>query len=134
MHDIRRYKVGKETTIDTLTGLMWEKYTNCKRRTWQEADQYCRDLELEDFKDWRLPRLKEFTVEKKATLLITAYFNETGWHAYTRGILDGNVLKALEDELGENLSSFMQKANGTYSVYLFFCFISWTKCISFWRL
>ena len=47
---------GDTTTVD---GRMWALETNGEDVSWDEADQYCRDLELAGHDDWRLPELAE---------------------------------------------------------------------------
>jgi len=50
-----------EVVTDSTTGLMWQDNgdTNSKKRTWQEAIDYCEALDLEDYNDWRLPNINE---------------------------------------------------------------------------
>jgi ribosomal protein S27AE len=47
------------TVTDPETGLMWQQWTEKKTYTWDEAHEYCRNLELAGHKDWRLPTVKE---------------------------------------------------------------------------
>jgi len=49
-----------ECVTDNLTGLTWAKDGNYLRTmNWYEAIDYCENLELGAFKDWRLPNVKE---------------------------------------------------------------------------
>ena len=48
-----------ETTSDNNTGLMWEKIPTTDEFTWEEAEEYCENLELGGYDDWRMPSLKE---------------------------------------------------------------------------
>ncbi|WP_111707315.1 Lcl C-terminal domain-containing protein [Lutibacter citreus] len=57
-------------TIDNNTGLMWEQIPTTDEFTWEEAKEYCENLELGGYDDWRLPSLKE--------LYSVADFNK-GW-------------------------------------------------------
>ena len=56
---------GNGTVTDNVTGLMWEQKTASGNRakdtthTWLAALNYCEDLVLGDFSDWRLPNTKE---------------------------------------------------------------------------
>ena len=60
---------GDGTVTDHCTGLMWQKKTADldgdgelaagDATTWQAALQYCRDLELAGYSDWRLPNVHE---------------------------------------------------------------------------
>ncbi len=61
-------KVGYTKTSSTFTindsNLTWQDtesiYTSTAFHTWQEADQYCQDLVLEGYDDWRLPSISEY--------------------------------------------------------------------------
>jgi hypothetical protein len=44
---------------DPATGLMWTKTDNGKSVDWKEATAYCRNLELTEHSDWRLPTIDE---------------------------------------------------------------------------
>jgi hypothetical protein len=46
-----------DVVIDSVTGLMWQKTIETK--TWQEALEYCEDLEYAGYSDWRLPNRNE---------------------------------------------------------------------------
>ena len=47
---------------DPITGLMWTKKDNGIDVTWQEATNYCRNLQLGGQSDWRLPTINELQV------------------------------------------------------------------------
>ncbi len=51
----------KEVVIDTETCLMWQDNIDTKtvQKTWQEAINYCDDLNFANFNDWRLPNINE---------------------------------------------------------------------------
>ena len=46
------------TVTDTASGLMWQQKTAVPM-TWEEAVEYCRNLSLGGYDDWRLPSRKE---------------------------------------------------------------------------
>ncbi|MCL7762696.1 DUF1566 domain-containing protein [Polaribacter sp. Z014] len=46
-------------TTDNNTGLMWEQIPTTDEFTWEEAKEYCENLELGGYDDWRMPNLKE---------------------------------------------------------------------------
>ena len=54
---------GNDTVTDNSTGLMWMKKDNghygVGGLNWQEALDYCEDLSLVNYTDWRLPNAKE---------------------------------------------------------------------------
>jgi len=45
--------------VDPSTGLMWAAKDNGEAVTWHKAANYCRDLQLAGFRDWRLATLDE---------------------------------------------------------------------------
>ena len=50
---------GDGTITDLNTGLMWQQTPVNIGFSWQEAVDYCNDLELAGYDDWRIPSLKE---------------------------------------------------------------------------
>jgi hypothetical protein len=50
---------GDGTVTDTSTGLTWQQATPDNSMTWGEAMSYCTTLNLGNYKDWRLPTIKE---------------------------------------------------------------------------
>lgn len=50
---------GDGTITDLNTGLVWQKTPSATSFSWQEAVDYCEDLELADCDDWRIPSTKE---------------------------------------------------------------------------
>jgi alpha-tubulin suppressor-like RCC1 family protein len=48
-----------ETVTDTFTGLIWQKESTETRMTWQNAVEYCENMSLSDYNDWRLPTMHE---------------------------------------------------------------------------
>ncbi len=51
---------GNGTVTDTETGLMWQQDTAASgKMTWDAAIQYCENLTLAGYSDWRLPNIKE---------------------------------------------------------------------------
>jgi len=60
----RDEKLARETQargfwIDPSTGLMWAGKDNGRPVDWYMATEYCRDLRLADYSDWRLATLEE---------------------------------------------------------------------------
>jgi len=47
------------TVTDLNTGLMWQEVPSSENFTWQEAVDYCIELELGGYDDWRIPSCKE---------------------------------------------------------------------------
>lgn len=50
---------GQEVVVDHVTGLTWQRADDGIKRTWREAADYCEDLTLGGYSDWRLPESKE---------------------------------------------------------------------------
>lgn len=50
---------GENTWTDPSSGLTWMNPTKSPRKEWDEAKQYCADLEFGGSTDWRLPSIYE---------------------------------------------------------------------------
>ncbi len=50
---------GDGTISDNNTGLMWQEIPIDGKMTWSEAMEYCENLELGGYDDWRLPTADE---------------------------------------------------------------------------
>ena len=70
---------SKNLVEDNLTGLIWQKGDDGKRRTWSEAKQYCSSLTLDRHNDFYLPTLKQLYYlanrNKYNPAIDTKYFN-----------------------------------------------------------
>ena len=58
---LARYTLGdnNETVTDHKTGLVWQRTDDGQQRNWADASQYCGNLDLGGYKDWRLPPMDE---------------------------------------------------------------------------
>jgi len=54
-----REEAARPTWTDTATGLMWTKKDNGYDVDWQQATNYCRNLQLAGYSGWRLPTIDE---------------------------------------------------------------------------
>ena len=50
---------GDGTITDTRTGLMWQAAYADTAKNWEDALQYCKNLNLAGYSDWRLPEKEE---------------------------------------------------------------------------
>jgi hypothetical protein len=50
---------GGGTALDLNTNLMWQREDDSIMRTWFEADNYCSEINLGGYTDWRLPSKRE---------------------------------------------------------------------------
>lgn len=50
---------GDGTVTDNVTGLMWQQIPISESMSWEEAIEYCENLELAGYDDWRIPTAKE---------------------------------------------------------------------------
>jgi Protein of unknown function (DUF1566) len=53
------HELSALTWIDPATGLRWTKTDNGSNVTWQQAMDYCRNLQLAGHSDWRLATIEE---------------------------------------------------------------------------
>lgn len=81
---------GDGTVSEAVASLMWIQSVPLQKYEWEEAIQYCEDLEFAGNRDWKLPSNKEMTSMTDYTLmkpaLDTNYFPDTDWksHYWTR--------------------------------------------------
>ncbi len=61
---------GDGTITDNVTGLVWQQIPVSENMSWEEAIEYCENLELGGYDDWRIPTAKE---------LFNISDFETGW-------------------------------------------------------
>lgn len=50
---------GDGTVTDNVTGLTWQQIPISETMSWEDAIEYCENLELGGYDDWRLPTAKE---------------------------------------------------------------------------
>lgn len=94
---------GQEVVIDHVTGLTWQRNDDGTKRTWQEAMDYCENLMVAGYSDWRVPTKKELQSISyyggSRPALDTAYFpyphlhDDYYWSSNTRSFLALSALK-----------------------------------------
>ncbi|MBW1744407.1 MAG: DUF1566 domain-containing protein [Deltaproteobacteria bacterium] len=57
-YDVKAMDID-EVVIDHVTGLTWQNEDDGVKRTWSEAVDYCENLTVAGYSDWRLPTKKE---------------------------------------------------------------------------
>jgi hypothetical protein len=74
-----RFQVNGDCVTDTLTGLMWARNANLPNgtMTWYQAIDYCKDLSLCGYTDWRLPTVNEL----ESLVNSTDETNRPKWYA-----------------------------------------------------
>ncbi|MFR9503260.1 MAG: DUF1566 domain-containing protein [Rikenellaceae bacterium] len=75
---------GDGTVSDLNTALMWQQTPPVEGMTWAQAQEYCENLELGGYSDWRLPTLKElFSISDFSAgwpYIDTAFFDLSSEH------------------------------------------------------
>ncbi|NLS11948.1 DUF1566 domain-containing protein [Vibrio sp. SM6] len=69
------------TVTENVTQRMWQKHIDFQQRPWEEAMQYCENLNLGGHQDWRLPNVKEavsiVNYNKTSPAIDEQYFPDT---------------------------------------------------------
>lgn len=58
-HNLKLVDNDNGTVTEKVTNRMWQKQLDFERRNWEDAIQYCENLKLAGYEDWRLPDFKE---------------------------------------------------------------------------
>jgi hypothetical protein len=89
---------GDGTISDTKNGLMWVSKDNGVPINWPDAVEYCRNLRVGGYADWRMPTLAElasiYNPSKKNqngyhTIQLVTTTAQSCWSAETRGFKAG---------------------------------------------
>ena len=77
---------GDGTVTEKVADLMWVQEVESGKLDWEEALQYCEDLDYAGYKDWKLPGNKELTsivdLRKQKPALDVSIFPDTDYKAF----------------------------------------------------
>lgn len=110
------------TVTDNVTGLMWQQFPSTEDFTWEEAEEYCENLVLGGYDDWRMPSAKE---------LFSISDFSTGWPYINTGYFDlvndevtkdeqywtNNLYAGVTVEGGENAAFGVNHVTGHIKAY-----------------
>jgi len=68
---------GDDTVTDTRRKIMWQRGDNGKEVTFQEAQEYCKTLQLGGYADWRLPKPDEADTATAVELMMPIHSPDT---------------------------------------------------------
>jgi hypothetical protein len=86
--------LGNGIVRDNVTGLEWQQATAPGTYTWQQAIDYCNNLILGGYTDWRLPTIKELSTLVDSSIpypgpsINTSYFPDTVAYDYWSSTTD----------------------------------------------
>jgi len=80
--------------IEIIDGVMYQNQPFINRYTWQEAKDYCSDLVLNGYNNWRLPTRIELS--KLSNIELYHYDNYTNWNRW----FNKNKYKQLKNSKG----------------------------------
>ena len=75
------------TWTDPATGLMWTKKDNGSGVNWNQATDYCSNLQLAGYSDWRLPTIEELQGIYDPSVSLPAMWDAGVWHVHVKGNL-----------------------------------------------
>jgi len=85
---------GNGTVTDNVTGLMWQKQDDGTTRQWSDAGNYCTNLSLGGYSDWRMPTQKElmtvtdYSIPGPGPTINASYFPNTQGSYYWSSTTD----------------------------------------------
>lgn len=105
---------------DSSTGLMWQDNSDAKtiELNWQDAIEYCQDLNLEGYSDWRLPAIKELQtlvdISKYKPAIRGGFDNTASSYYWSSSVNVSYSSHAWYVNFGSGLMSNRDKANKNY--------------------
>lgn len=80
---------GDGTISDSETGLMWQKEGSKEYLNFKDAEKYCKESNIADHKDWRLPTIKELIsivdYERRSPAIDPLFQCESSWYWSSTG-------------------------------------------------
>ncbi len=116
---------GKNVVSDSNTKLMWSDNSDAdgKYINWDNANKYCRDLDLDSYDDWLLPSSKELLSTREygnGDKMKSSKFVNIGDAYWSRDTYNANSLKAWFTTFSTSNSSYKSKS-----------FSSLTRCVRY---
>lgn len=110
------------TVTDNVTGLTWQETPTTVDFTWADANEYCENLELGAYDDWRMPTAKElFSISDFTTgwpYLNTDYFDlASGEASKDEQFWTSNLYVGVTEEGGENAAFGVNHVTGHIKAY-----------------
>ena len=107
---------GTDIVLDNSTQLMWSDNSDAayKYLSWDDANEYCRDLDLNNYDDWLLPSSKELLSTRdygSRDKMKSSKFTNIGDTYWSRDGYTGNSDKAWNIAFGNSNSSQQTKSN-----------------------
>jgi hypothetical protein len=122
---------GTGVIKDTVTGLMWQQTTapgmSDGTYSWQQAEDYCENLALGGYDDWRLPTIQELSTLVDSGVSLSSetvnptinmtFFNETVPSNYwTKTLFTGNSNQAWTVDFSTGSVDYDDKTTNSYAV------------------
>ncbi len=95
------FKFRKDVVLDTHTGLMWARNGNIAGRemNWHEATQWVKTIEIEGYRNWRLPTKEELAAfAKRGGSRHSEWFNAIGFTNVRDDCYWSSTSESAEDE------------------------------------
>jgi len=109
-----------DSKTDSSTGLMWQDNSDAKtiKLAWQDAVEYCQDLTIEGYSDWRLPSIKELQtlvdISKYNPAIISGLDNTASSYYWSSSVNVSDSSYAWRVSFDNGSTSYNNKTNKYY--------------------